>query len=158
MQSATNLKVRTSSPTDFLSLVTFTVTDQSFGIPVTEVQDVLILEAIANVPLGPKDVRGLINLRGRIVTVIDVRARLGLPPRTAAVGRAMGVTVESEGEFYTLLVDAVGDVVQHDCARREANPATLDLLWRDIADGIFTTDDTLLVVLNVARLLAIRTR
>jgi purine-binding chemotaxis protein CheW len=141
------------------SFVTFTVAGQMFGIAVTSVQDILTPDVIANVPLGPKEVRGLINLRGRIVTVIDVRTRLSLPPLDVdGAHHPMGVTVENDGEFYTLLVDSVGDVVNLPAAKREPNPATLEPLWQEIADGVFRTEETLLVVLDAERLIAIRAK
>ena len=155
----TDLSDRSEQDEDSASFVTFTVAGQMFGIPVVRVQDILTPDVIANVPLGPNEVRGLINLRGRIVTVIDVRKRLALPPRDPAVAhRGMGVTVENDGEFYTLLVDGVGDVVSLPVKLRETNPATLEPLWRDIADGVFRTEKNLLVVLDVGRLLDIRAK
>ena len=139
------------------AFATFKVAGQVFGIPVTKVQDILTPEAIARVPLGPPDVRGLINLRGRIVTVIDVRTRLGLASnRDEAAFKGMCVTVESEGELYTLLVDSVGDVVSLPAAAREPVPATLDTAWTEIAGGVFRMGDQLLVVLDITRLLDIR--
>ena len=139
------------------AFVTFTVGDHYFGVPVMRVQDILTPDAIANVPLGPPEVRGLINLRGRIVTVIDVRTRLSLGESAdTAKGPGKCVTVENEGEFYTLLVDSVGDVVSLHEEEREANPTTLDPLWRDLADGVFRAGDKLLVTLDVDRLLNIR--
>src|SRR5579864_7114274 len=72
------------------AFVSFTVAGQLFGIPVIRVQDILTPDVIARVPLGPPDVRGLINLRGRIVTVIDVRTRLSLTG-DAAIGKGMCV-------------------------------------------------------------------
>ena len=137
------------------SFVTFKVADQLFGVPVTEVQDILTPDAIAPVPLGPAEVRGLINLRGRIVTVIDVRTRLSLAAAGRMRGQGMCVTVESDGECYTLLVDAVGDVVTLSSDLREGNPATLDAVWREVADGVYRTDQGLLVSLDIDRLLAI---
>jgi purine-binding chemotaxis protein CheW len=141
------------------SFVTFTVANQLFGVPVTRVQDILTPDAVAPVPGGPKEVRGLINLRGRIVTVIDVRTHLSLPKASEEVVRAgMCVTVESRGDFYTLFVDSVGDVITLSRALREANPATLDAVWRDVADAVYRTDHGLLVALHVDRLLAIDTK
>jgi len=136
------------------SFVTFKVADQLFGVPVTEVQDILAPDAIAPVPGGPADVCGLINLRGRIVTVIDMRTRLSLPPQDHA-GKGMCVTVESRGDAYTLLVDAVGDVITLSSDLREGNPATLDAVWREVADAVYRTDQGLLVSLHIDRLLAI---
>src|ERR1700687_5191652 len=83
------------------SFVTFDVAGQMFGVPVMKVQDILTPDAIAPVPGGPPEVQGLINLRGRIVTVINPRTRLGLGQQGADQRRGMCVTVENEGESYT---------------------------------------------------------
>jgi len=146
----------TTPDADAASFVTFFVAGQLFGVPVMRVQDILTPDAIAPVPGGPAEVRGLINLRGRIVTVIDMRTRLSM--QKAETARGMCVTVESEGDAYTLFVDKVGDVVTLGQNLREANPATLDGEWRDVADAVFRTDHGLLVALDVDRLLAIRGR
>ena len=139
--------------------VTFAVGTHLFGVPVEQVQDILTLHAIAPVPLGPSEVRGMINLRGRIVTVVDVRIRLGLKPAEAGNSRgAMGVTVENGAESYTLLVDRVGDVVTLPSHLLEPNPVTLDPLWRELADGVFRIEGNLLVILDVERLLNIRAK
>lgn len=138
------------------TFVTFTVQDQLFGIPVRRVQDVLTPDVIARVPLSPSEISGSINLRGRIVTVIDVRKRLHLPAQSdARPGRRMGVTIESGAEFYSLLVDAVGDIMTLDGGQRENNPSTLDPLWRDVAEGVYRIDGSLLVALDIERLLDI---
>ncbi|HEY4941432.1 MAG TPA: chemotaxis protein CheW [Rhizomicrobium sp.] len=145
---------------DTVSFVTFEVARQIFGVPVTKVQDILTPDAIAPVPGGPAEVQGLINLRGRIVTVIDLRTRLGLAREEQTEGkrRGMCVTVEMDGESYTLFVDRVGDVITLPAALREESPATLDTLWRDVSDGVFHSGDRLLVILDVERLLAIRSK
>jgi purine-binding chemotaxis protein CheW len=147
--------VQTQIGEGLTAFVTFSVADHYFGVPVGRVQDILTPDTIARVPLGPAEVRGLINLRGRIVTVIDVRTRLSLG-EAAASGPRKCVTVESEGEFYTLLVDGVGDVVSLSESSREPNPATLDPLWCEVASGVFRAGDRLLVTLDVERLLNIR--
>ena len=139
---------------DTEAFVTFTVAGQLFGVPVIRVQDILTPDVIAPVPGGPKQVRGLINLRGRIVTVIDMRTHLSLPKADAGQC-GMCVTVEARGDFYTLFVDSVGDVITLPRNLREGNPATLDQVWRDVADAVYRTDQGLLVALNVDRLLAI---
>ena len=159
LQSAEAAKSNPALHAGTESFVTFYVQDQLFGIPVTQVQDILTPDVIAPVPLSPVEISGSINLRGRIVTVIDVRTRLAMPKRdTETRRRFMGVTVEKGGEFYTLLVDGVGDVVNLPAHQREDNPATLDTLWRDIAGGVYRMDGTLLVTLDVARLLDIRSK
>lgn len=136
------------------TFVTFALSDQLFGVPVLKVQDILVPQDIAPIPLAPPAVRGAINLRGRIVTVIDVRVRLRLPAGgrvQAAVG--MGVTVEHGSDLYTLLVDRIGDVIALPADCREDTPSTLDPVWREIADGVFRLDDGIMVILNVDRLL-----
>ena len=140
-----------------LSFVTFEVAGQMFGVPVTKVQDILTPDAIAPVPGGPPEVQGLINLRGRIVTVIDLRTRLGLR-HDGAERKGMCVTVENDGESYTLFVDGVGDVVTLAADTREDSPTTLDALWKDLSDGVFRVGGRLLVILDVARVLAIRSK
>ena len=134
------------------NFVTFVIEDQMFGIPVLGVQDILTTEHIASVPLAPPEVRGSINLRGRIVTVIDVRVRLGLEVRPDDLNN-MGVTVEHLNEPYTLLVDTVGDVIGLSAECYENTPSTIDPLWREFATGIYRLDDRLMIVLDVERLL-----
>jgi purine-binding chemotaxis protein CheW len=134
------------------SFVTFYIKGQMFGIPVLQVQDILTPDKIASVPLAPPEVKGSINLRGRIVTVVDVRVRLGLGKQEDG-NESMGVTVEQQSELYTLLVDKVGDVISLDKESYEGNPSTLDALWREFASGVYRLDDNLMVVLDVGRLL-----
>lgn len=134
---------------DFL---TFTIVEQLFGIPVLKVQDVLSSYRITRIPLAPPEIKGSLNLRGRVVTAIDMRARLGLPVR-AAEAEAMSIVVENEGELYSLVVDSVGEVLGLSTGLFERNPPTLDSSFRAFSDGIYRLDDKLLVVLNVTRLL-----
>jgi purine-binding chemotaxis protein CheW len=144
---------------DHKDFVSFTVADQMFGISVLEVQDILVHTRIASVPLAKPEIRGSINLRGRIVTVIDVRSRLGLPKREPETsGRQMGVTVETGHDLYTLLVDEVGDVISLKTSLLEPNPSTLDAVWRDFAAGVFRVDNRLMVVLDVKHMLEINAK
>lgn len=132
--------------------VSIVIADQTFGIPVLIVHDVLGPQRITRIPLAPPEVAGSLNLRGRIVTAIDVRLRLGLEKRpTDEPG--MSVVVEHSGEFYSLMVDGVGEVLTLSGAGFERNPATLDPRWREISIGIYRLDNQLLVVLDVDRLL-----
>lgn len=135
--------------------VTMTIADQLFGVPVLSVQDVLGPQRIAKIPLAPPEVAGSLNLRGRIVTAIDMRKRLALSPREDGE-ESMSVVVESQGELYSLIIDAVGEVLSLPSERYERSPPTLDERWRAIAGGIFRLDEQLLVVLDVARVLDIR--
>lgn len=132
--------------------VTMTIADQLFGIPVLQVQDVLSPQRITRIPLAPPEIAGSLNLRGRIVTAVDVRLRLGLPPLEAA-RRGMSIVVELRGELYSLMVDNVGEVLSLLGEDFERNPATLDPRWREVSTGIYRLNEKLLVVLDVSRLL-----
>lgn len=132
--------------------VTITVAGQLFGIPVLEVQDVLGPQRITRIPLAPPEVAGSLNLRGRIVTAIDLRVRLGLP-RTEDASRNMSVVVDHKGELYSFVVDQVGEVLSFEGVEAERNPATLDPRWREVSNGIHRLEGSLLIVLDVNRLL-----
>ena len=136
---------------DTEDFVTFIIADQLFGIPVLKVQDVLSAHNITRIPLAPPEIAGSLNLRGRIVTAMDVRLRLGLPPRKESA--SMSIVAEHEGELYSLMVDSVGEVLALKGSDWERNPPTLDPKFRDYSMGIYRLDDKLLVVLDVNRLL-----
>ena len=129
--------------------VTMSVTGQLFGIPVLSVRDVLSPQRITRIPLAAPEVAGALNLRGRIVTAVDLRKRLGLPPRDAEA-KGMNVVVEGRGELYSLIVDEVGEVLSVPESAFERNPPTLDARWREVSAGICTLKDRLMVVLDIA--------
>jgi purine-binding chemotaxis protein CheW len=132
--------------------VTVMIAGQLFGIPVLTVQDVLGPQRITRIPLAQPEVAGALNLRGRIVTAIDVRRRLNLPPRPPEL-KGMSVVVEHRGEPYSLMIDSVGEVMSLPNDSFERNPPTLNPRWRDVSNGIYRLDGRLLVVLDVERLL-----
>jgi purine-binding chemotaxis protein CheW len=142
-------KAATDEHREFVSI---TVAGQLFGIPVLQVQDVLGPQRITRIPLAPPEVAGSLNLRGRIVTAIDLRTRLRLPPLPEGQ-TGMSVVVDHGGELYSVMVDAVGEVLSLKLDTAERNPATLDPVWRDVSGGIYRLDKTLLIVLDVARVL-----
>ena len=135
-------------------VLTLTVAGQLCGVPVLLVRDVLATQSITPIPLAPAEIAGAMNLRGRIVTAVDLRPRLGLPARDAGV-QPMSIVVEHGGELYSMLADMVGDVVPLSAADRAPNPPTLDALWRDVSRGVHRSDGQLLILLDVERLLAI---
>ena len=132
--------------------VTLNVAGQLCGVPVGAVRDVLRQQPISPVPLAPPDVAGNLNLRGRIVTAIDLRRRLDLPP-AAPGAQPMAVVTESNGELYALLVDQVCEVLSPDPKRFEPNPQTLPASWIKYSAGLFRLENTLMIVLNLPRLL-----
>lgn len=130
--------------------ITITVGNQLFGIAVLRAQDVLRPQRIYRIPLAPPEVAGSLNLRGRIVTAIDLRVCLGLPP-VADPCDSMSVVTEISGDLYSLLVNSVGEVLSLPIATFEANPATLSPRWRELCDGVYRLDGQLLLVLNIDR-------
>lgn len=137
--------------------VTATVGDQLFGLPINRVQDVFAPDRLTRVPLAPPEIAGLLNLRGRIVTAIDMRLRLGLEP-LAAGSKRMAVGVECRGESYGLLIDAIGEVLKLSVSGREDNPINLDPEIAAVSAGVHRLDNELLVILDVERVLDVATR
>ena len=134
--------------------LTLTVAGQGCAVPVLLVRDVLGPQAITRIPLAPAEIAGSLNLRGRIVTAVDLRLRLGLPPREAATA-PMSVVVEQAGELYSLQVDQVGEVVPLPASGFEPNPPTLDPFWREVSRGVHRQEDRLVIALEIDRVLAI---
>lgn len=138
---------------DTTEYVTALVGDQLFGLPIWQVQDVFVPDRLTRVPLASAEVAGVLNLRGRIVTAIDMRVRLGLPPHEGETTR-MAVGIDYAGEAYGLLIDRVGEVMKLANHAIEAVPANLDPRWARMAQGVFRLDGQLLVVLDVNEVLA----
>jgi purine-binding chemotaxis protein CheW len=135
-------------------VLTLTVAGQLCGVPVLAVRDVLGPQAITRIPLAPPEVAGSLNLRGRIVTAVDLRRRLHLESRPPGQ-KPMSVVVEHQGELYSLLADVVGEVLSLSPAERAANPPTLDVSWKEVSLGVHRLGESLLVVLDVERLMQI---
>jgi purine-binding chemotaxis protein CheW len=141
--------------TDNLQLteyVTFTTGGQLFGVPIGRVQEVFRPGRITRVPLAGPQIAGVLNLRGRIVTVVDMRSRLSLQARDGGEP-PMAIGIESRGESFGLLVDALGEVLKLADGEREANPVNLDRKLARVSAGVYRLDDQLLVVLDVERVL-----
>jgi purine-binding chemotaxis protein CheW len=132
--------------------VTFTAADQLFGLPIECVQDVFRPTSITRVPLAGPEIAGVLNLRGRIVTAIVLRSRLGLGAGEAGEV-PMAIGIESKGESFGLLVDAVGEVLKLSDDAREPNPINLDRNLGRVSAGVYRLDGQLLVVLDIDRVL-----
>src|SRR3954463_658914 len=132
--------------------VTAMIGGQLFGLPISRVQDVFMPERLTRVPLSPPEIAGVLNLRGRIVTVVDMRRRLGLPPRTDDKP-AMAVGIELRGESYGLLIDTVGEVLKLDETTLESNPVNLDARLARVSGGVHRLDGQLMVILDVENVL-----
>ena len=142
--------VRDNTDTKTIEYVTVTLDDQLFGLPISRVQDVFVPDRLTRVPLSPPEIAGVLNLRGRIVTAIDMRCRLGLPARDGKFS-AIAVGIELKGESYGLLVDAVGEVMRLAKDACETKPANLDARLAEVAAGVHRLDGQLLVVLDIDR-------
>jgi purine-binding chemotaxis protein CheW len=129
---------------------TFEVDDQLFGVPVAIVQEVLSFHEYTPVPLAPKAVGGLFNLRGQVIAAVDLRVQLGLPGRDLE-GPAMNVIVRTEEESVSLLVDRIGEVVELDEDAFEPPPDTLTGPLRELINGAFKLDGRLMLALDTAR-------
>lgn len=138
---------------DQRQLCTFFVDGIHFGLDVLSVQEVLKYQRMTRVPLAPKSVSGLINLRGQIVTAIDLRTRLGLPPRQGEK-LPINVVVRTEEGAVSLLVDEIGDVLEATSSDFEAPPQTVPTASRALLQGVYKFENRLLLVLDTRRVLA----
>lgn len=137
--------------------VSFRVAGQTFGVCVSEIHDVFRPSRITPVPLACAEIAGVLNLRGRIVTAIEVRSRLGLQPRETADQASLAIGVERNGESFGLIIDEIGEVIPLDDENCEANPANLDAVWASVSRGVHRLDDQLLVIMDINRLLSAST-
>lgn len=126
---------------------TFYLGDQCFGLDVVRVQEIVRSQPLTLVPLAHPMVRGLINLRGQIVTAIDLRARLALPPRMES-HESVNVVVQTDDGAVSLLVDEIGDVLEATEEHFERPPETLQGAARDLIQGAYKLTDRLLVILD----------
>ena len=143
---------------------TFYVEGLCFGIGVREVQEVIRYQEMTRVPLAASVVRGLINLRGQIVTAIDLRRRLGLPDRLSgdtsnpgvdAESLPMNLVVRTDDGVVSLLVDEIGEVVEVDEVTFERPPPTLEGVARELVRGVYKREGSLLLVLDTVRAVSV---
>jgi purine-binding chemotaxis protein CheW len=139
---------------DGRTFLTFQTAGQLFGLPLLDVHDVLDARPLTPVPLAPPEIVGTLNLRGRIITAVDLRRRLGVAPRQD--GRpSLSLVVDDDDERYTLIVDTVGEVLTVPEDRREETPSTLDPRWQAVSAGVCRLDRALMVVLDVRAVLTL---
>jgi len=131
---------------------TFVVDRLLFGVEVEKVQEVIRYQAMTRVPLAPSVVKGLINLRGQIVTAVDLRGRLGLPPR-ATSDLPMNVVIRHDDGAVSLLVDEIGDVLEVEEEAFELPPGTLTGEMRELVRGVYKLKGSLLIALDTDKIL-----
>ena len=129
---------------------TFFVDDLFFGIDVLRVQEVLRYQPMTRVPKAPDVIEGLMNLRGQIVTAIDMRRLLHLPKRQGDV-QPMNVVIRTDDGPVSLLVDEIGDVLGLENAAYELPPGNLEATARKLIRGVYKLDSRLMLVLDPER-------
>lgn len=137
---------------DSTQFCTFAVDDLLFAVDVTRVQEVIRFQEMTRVPLAPRAIRGLINLRGQIVMAVDLRERLGLPPRDPDA-LPMNVVIRGLEGSVSLLVDSIGDVIEVGGDAFEVPPSTMLAAHRQVVDAVCKLKGRLLLVLDPERAL-----
>lgn len=152
-QSGSSARDRRPAELEFADqYVSFWIGDQLLGVPVSSVQEVLNPQEIASTPKARPEISGLLNLRGQIVTAVNLRKRMKLPPLEG--GRSsMNVVVRHNGESYSFLVDEVGEVISLSADAMEGVPRTLDAHWKAVTRGVFRLENRLFVILDVNAIL-----
>jgi len=145
--------VHVNTPQKQSELLTCRVGKQWLGLQVKQVREVVTPQPSTDMPLAPDAVMGLINLRGRVITQLDVRKVVGLQAREADDYRVAIVETMS-GEDFGLVMDEVGEVVDLDPDMYEKTPKTLDKIWRDVSDGVLKQAERVVVLVNVERFIA----
>lgn len=133
--------------------VTFRIGGQTFGACVSDIHDVFRPSSMTPVPLASGEIAGVLNLRGRIVTAIDARSRLGLPPRDRSEVATLAIGVERNGESFGLIIDEIGDVIRLNDDNLEENPVNLDAVWAGVSRGVHRLEGRLLVIMDIDRML-----
>lgn len=142
-----------AAPGPELHLLTFVLDREEFGVPVTQVREVIRVSEITRVPQAPAHVRGVANLRGRILAVVELRSRLGLPP-AELTPRSRVVVVEVRGRVLGLLVDAVSQVTKVPEASVVPAPEEVVSAGVDYLKGVARWQSRLIILLDLEKALA----
>lgn len=135
---------------------TFILDGHLFGVPVSSVQEVLKEQSVTPVPLAADEVAGLINLRGQIVTTLDLRTRLGIPRQEPGSPSVSVVVRGADGSPVSLVVDRIGDVIDADAGSLEAPPETVPARVRELVGGICKLEDRLMLLLDTERAITVQ--
>ncbi|MEM9593473.1 MAG: chemotaxis protein CheW [Acidobacteriota bacterium] len=144
------------TPARLETWVTFELSGETFALPVEPVREVVRVSDITRVPHAPRPIRGVTNLRGRVIPVIDLRMRIGLPPLEDMDRSARIVSVSSRGRLLGLLVDAVHQVVHIDLNQVQPPPEDVMSVQSDYILGVYHQDEQLILLLDVDRALVVR--
>ncbi|HKJ84275.1 MAG TPA: chemotaxis protein CheW [Mariprofundaceae bacterium] len=136
---------------DAQELLTCSLHGQSLGLPVRNVQEVVTPLRCTPIPLAHDVVSGLINLRGHVITQLDMRKALGLPDREESDPFRVVIIETDDGEDFGLIVDQVGEVMRPETSTLEKTPKSLPPCWQDVGSGVLKLEERLLVVLDIER-------
>ena len=146
-EATTDPKAGLTAPDERHCFIVF-VGGEKFGLPIDCVQTIFQIEAVTPVPLGPREILGLVNLRGKIVTAVSLRRRLQIPEQ--ASGKAtLAIGMEHRGESFALVVDEVGDVIVLDATTRIPMPPHLDQQRAKLTEAVYRLDDGILPQLDM---------
>lgn len=134
-------------------LLSVMVSDHTVGLPILSIRDIIKPQNIAPIPLARSEILGSLNLRGNIVTVIDMNSRMDFSDEKRDPHEGMNVVVEHANEFFSLFVDSVDDVISVPSAALEAAPSTLNPAWREFVAGVVRCETTLMTVIDIPSLL-----
>lgn len=140
-----------------LKVLIVKLVDQQFGVPVNLIRDIFKPTNLTAVPLSSPEIWGVINLRGRIVTAIDLRTLLSLPKRQENE-RFMMVALEYENELFSIVVDSVMEVIDLDGENLEPNPSTLGDRLKEMSQGIYKMEDELMCILDLKKIIMVTTK
>jgi purine-binding chemotaxis protein CheW len=136
--------------TDEIQYCTFYLGDQFFGVEVEKVQEVFRYQEMTQIPLSSSVVRGLINLRGQIITAIDLRRRLGMNDLPEDE-KPMNVVIRTNDDVVSLLVDRIGDVLQVSLDNFEPTPDTISGITRELVRGVYKLKGQLLLIIDTEK-------
>lgn len=147
----------TSTGTDFEEFLCIRVSNETYGIPIMKIKEIITLRPVTEIPRAPAFVRGVISLRGMIMPVLDMTCRLGLDRSASRGGERVVVVKSGAGDSFTgLLVDQVTQVARIASNRIEAAPVTLDGIDRDFVRGIGRTENRMIILLNIETIVNIQ--
>ncbi|MDX8409911.1 MAG: chemotaxis protein CheW [Mariprofundales bacterium] len=149
------IQAETSEVREPTELLTCRVGEQWIGFRVQNVREVVTKQLRTEMPLAPDCVMGLINLRGKVITEIEVRLVVGLPPRGEDQPLHVAIVETSNGEDFGLIVDDVGEVAELDFDSFESTPRSLGQVWIQVSEGVMKQKDRVIVVVNVDRFISL---
>jgi purine-binding chemotaxis protein CheW len=137
---------------DVVQLCGFRIENDYYAISVIEVQEVIRKQSLTSIPCAPEFIKGLINLRGQIVTAVSLRNLFGLPE--SETNEYMNIIVRSKESLYSLMVDEILDVMNVEKSTFEKTPENLDEKIRDYISGVYKLEGKLLITLDLEKILS----